>query len=65
MGSHTWVIEPDVQDLISKMKMLYDSRKKAIPRNLKIKTWEEVGKVYHTAIKAVHEYPRVKRTHGN
>lgn len=65
MGSHTWIIEPDVQDLMKQMKSLYDNRKKAIPRNTKIKTWEDVGDQYYKAIKAVHEYPTVKRVHGN
>ena len=65
MGSHTWVIEPDTQDLMQKMRMLYDARKTAIPRNSKIKTWETVGKQYYEALKAIHEYPTVKRVHGN
>jgi len=65
MGSHTWVIEPDTQDLMQKMRMLYDSRKSAIPRNNKIKTWETVGKQYYDVLKAVHEYPTIKRVHGN
>lgn len=65
MGSHTWIIEPDVLDLIEKMKMLYNTRKKAIPRSDKIKTWDEVGEQYYKAIKAVHDYPTVKRVHGN
>lgn len=65
MGSHTWVIEPDIQDLMKKMKMLYDAKKTAIPRSDKIKTWEDVGYQYYKALKAVKEYPNIKRVHGN
>lgn len=65
MGSHTWIIEPDIQDLMQKMRMLYDARKTAIPRNNKIKTWETVGNQYYEALKAINDYPTVKRVHGN
>lgn len=65
MGSHTWVIEPDTQDLIAKMRELYQKQTQAVPRSDKIKTWDEVGEMYYKALKAVHEYPKVKRVHGN
>jgi glycosyltransferase involved in cell wall biosynthesis len=65
MGSHTWLLEPEVQDLISKMKMLYDSKKHAIPKSSKIKNWEEAGIMYNHALKKIHDYPRIKRVHGN
>lgn len=65
MGSHTWVLEPDLEDLKAKMKQLYQDRKMAVPRSDKIKTWETVGLMYFEAIKKIHEYPKVKRTHGN
>ena len=65
MGSHTWVIEPDAQDLSAQMKDLYSKRKKIIPKSTKIKTWEEVGEQYYKALKAVHDYPTVKRVNGN
>lgn len=65
MGSHTWIIEPDVTDLIQKMRMLYGTQKRAIPRSDKIKTWDEVGEQYYKAIKAIHDYPTIKRVHGN
>jgi len=65
MGSHTWLIEPDVTDLIQKLKMLYDTKKRAIPKSSRIKNWEEVGAMYNTALKQIHEYPKIKRVHGN
>jgi hypothetical protein len=65
MGSHTWLVEPEVQDLISKMKMLYDTKKRAIPKSSKIKNWEEAGIMYNHALKKIHDYPRIKRVHGN
>ena len=65
MGSHTWIIEPDVEDLKNKMKELYTTKKIAVPRSDKIKTWETVGAMYGEALNKIHAYPRVKRVHGN
>ncbi len=65
MGSHTWVIEPDVEDLKNKMKELYTTKKVAVPRSDKIKTWETVGAMYGEALNKIHAYPKVKRVHGN
>jgi hypothetical protein len=47
------------------MRMLYGTQKRAIPRSDKIKTWDEVGEQYYKAIKAIHDYPTIKRVHGN
>lgn len=65
MGSHTWIVEPIIEDLKNKMRQLYDTRKTAVPRSDKIKTWETVGKMYADALVKIHEYPTVKRTNGN
>lgn len=65
MGSHTWIIEPDVQDLANKMKDLFAKKTTAVPRSDKIKTWSEVGEMYYKALEAIHNYPRIKRVHGN
>jgi len=50
MGQHGWVLEPDPQDLHSKMQMIYYSHDKstlfAMPEKAKLNTWDSVLEHY-------------------
>lgn len=65
MGSHTLVIEPDIEHLKSQMVSLYKSKKTVTNIPSTIKTWEQVGTEYFNALTMVHEYGSVRRINGN
>ena len=41
------------------------SGKDMVSKSSKIKNWEEAGIMYNHALKKIHDYPRIKRVHGN
>ena len=55
MGSHKFVLEPDVNHLVYQLKHIIDNIKSIVVDKSNLKTWDTVGDAFYKALLAIHQ----------